>query len=102
MWGSELAEAQRKINAKYLYNKVHDAESIINMMKYLAAADKQRNRQEATAPENSKTANMVNLGIERLQKLVQQPPSDYSSTDRDDESAMAETSDSESSVETHY
>ena len=24
-WGSELAEAYRKIKAKYLYNKVHDA-----------------------------------------------------------------------------
>ena len=34
---------------------------IINMMIYLAAADKQRNRQEATAPENSETVNMVNL-----------------------------------------
>ena len=25
-WGSELAESQRKIKAKYLYNQVHDAE----------------------------------------------------------------------------
>ena len=49
-WGSELAEAQRKIKAKYLYNKVHDANLIIDMMSYLAAADEQRNRQEATAP----------------------------------------------------
>ena len=54
---------QRKIKAKYLYNKVHDADSIIDMMKYLAAADEQRNQQEATAPENSETANRVNLGI---------------------------------------
>ena len=65
-WGSELAEAQRNIKAKYLYNWVHDAESIIDMMVFLAAADEQCNRQEATAPENNKTANMVNLGIERL------------------------------------
>ena len=49
-WGSDLAEAQRKIKAKYLYNKFHDADSIIDMVIYLAAADKQRNRQEATAP----------------------------------------------------
>ena len=62
-WGSNLAEAQRKIKAKYLYNKVQDSDSIINTMKYLAAADEQRNCQEATAPENSKTENMVNLGI---------------------------------------
>ena len=97
--GSELAEAQRKIKAKYLYNKVHDADSIVNMMKYLAAADEQRNHQEATVLEKSETANMVNLGIERLKQLVQQPPSEYACTDRDDESTMAATSDSKSSVE---
>ena len=39
------------------------------------------------------------LGIKRLQQLVQQPPSEYASTDHDDESAMAATSESESSVE---
>ena len=71
-------------------------------MRYMAAADEQRNLQEATEPENRKTANMVNLGIEWLQQLVQQPPSDYASTDRNYESVMAETSDSESSVETRY
>ena len=64
-------------------------------MKYLAAADEQHNRQEATAPENSETANMVNLGINRMQQLVQQPSSNYASTDRDDESVMAATSESE-------
>ena len=90
-WGSELAEAQCKIKAKYLYNRVNDADSIIDMMIYLTAADEQRNRQEATAPEKSETANMVNLGIKRLQKLVQQPLSEYASTDRNDESAMAAT-----------
>ena len=42
---------------------------------------------------------MVNLGIERLKKLVQQPPSNYASTDRDDESVMAATSESEILVE---
>ena len=81
-WGSELSEAKRKIKAKYLYNRVHDAELIIDMMIYLAAADEQRNHQEATAPENSKTSNTANIGIERLQQLVQQPPSEYASTDR--------------------
>ena len=69
-WGSELVEAQRKIKAKYLYNRVHDADSIINMMIYLAAADEQRNHQEAKSPENSETANMVNLGIEQMQQLL--------------------------------
>ena len=98
-WGSDLAEAQRKIKAKYLYKKVHDADYITDMMKYLAAVDEQQNRQEATAPENSETANMVNLGIECLQQLVQQPTSDYASTDSDDKSVMAATSDNKSLVE---
>ena len=44
---------------------------------------------------------MVNMGIERLQKLVQQPPSEYASTNRDKESAMAATN-SENSAETRY
>ena len=100
-WGYELPEAQRKINAKYLYNRVHDADSIIEMMIFLAAADKQCNHQEAIAPENRETANMVNLGIERLQQLVQQLTSKYASTDRDYESVMVAT-DSKSSLETRY
>ena len=100
-WGSELAEAQLKIKAKYLYNRVHDAEMIIGMMIFLAAADEQCNCQEATAPENNETANMVNLGIERLQQLVQQPPSEYASTNCDKESKMAVT-DSNISAETRY
>ena len=97
-WGSEMAEAQLKIKSKYLYNKVHDAKSIVAMMKYLDAADKQRNCQEATAPE-TETANMVKLGIELLQHLVHQPPSEYASNDRDDDSAMSEMLESKSSVE---
>ena len=100
-WGSKLLEAQRKIKATYLYNRVHNADSIIDMMSFLAAADEQRNRQEATAPENNETTNMITMGIERLQKLIQQPPSDYASTDCDEESAMA-TTDSESSAVTRY
>ena len=82
-WGLKLAEAHRNIKAKYLYNQVHDAELIIDMMVFLAAADEQRNRQEAKAPENNETANIVNLGIDQLQQLVQQPLSEYASTDRD-------------------
>ena len=69
------------------------------MMKYLAAADEQRIRQEAMAPENSETAIMVNLGIDLLQHLVQQQPYDYVSTDCDAKSVMAETSDSKSLVD---
>ena len=46
---------------------MHDADSIINMVKYRAAADEKCNRQEAIAPEINKTANMVDLGIERMQ-----------------------------------
>ena len=99
--GSELAKAKRKIKAKYLYNQVNDSELIINIMIFLAAADEQRNRQEATAPENNETDNMVNMGIDWLQQLVQQPPSEYASTNRDEESVMA-ANDSEISAETRY
>ena len=53
-WGSELAEAQRKIKSKYLYNWIHDAELIIDMMIFLVAGDEQRNCQEATALETMK------------------------------------------------
>ena len=70
-------------------------------MCFLAAADEQRNFQEATAPENNKTSNMVTMGIERMQQLVQKPPSDYASTNRNNKSAMAAT-DSERSAETRY
>ena len=100
-WGSELAEAQRKIKARYIYNRVHDADSIINMMSFLAEADEQRNCQEVTAPENNEAANMVAMGIDWLQQFFQKLPSDYASTDRDKESALAST-DSESSAETRY
>ena len=72
-WVSEIAEAQKKVKAKYLYNKVHDANSIIVMMTYLASAEKQRNRQEATDPEETENVNMFSMGIELLQQLVQQP-----------------------------
>ena len=34
---------------------------------------------------------MVNLGIEWLQMLVKKPPSDYTSTNRNEKSAMAAT-----------
>ena len=67
-------------------------------MNYLAATDEQQNRQEETVPENNETANMVNLGIERLKQLVQQP-SEYASANRNDESEMAAMLDSKSSVE---
>ena len=60
-------------------------------MSFLAAADEQRNHQEATSPKNNETANMVTMGIDILQQLVHQPPSDYASTDRDKESALAAT-----------
>ena len=98
-WRSKLAEVQRKIKSKYLYNRVHDADSIIDVMSFLAVADEQRNFQEATTPENNKTANMVTMGFEWFQQLVQQPSSEYTSTNWDEESAMVATN-SESSAET--
>ena len=52
-WGSELAEAQRKIKSKYLYNWVHDAESVIDMMIFWqqrtnSAIARRRQRQKTT------------------------------------------------------
>ena len=45
---------------------------------------------------------MVNLGIERLKQLVQQPPSDYASINCKEESAMAANFNNESLAETRY
>ena len=73
MWRSETTEVHQKSKAKYMYNKVHDADSIIVMMTYLASADEKQKRQEATAPGETEKANMIRMGIERLQQLVQQP-----------------------------
>ena len=39
-------------------------DSINVMMKFLAAADEQRNRQKATAPEDREKENLVSMGIE--------------------------------------
>lgn len=97
-WGTELAEAQRKIKAQYSYNHVHDSTSIKVMMKLLAAADEQRNRKEAAAPDDGEKANLVGMGIDRLQQLLQNPSDGYASESAA-ESALAATSDSESSAE---
>ena len=45
---------------------------------------------------------MVNLCIKRLQQLVQQLPSEYTSTNRNEKSAMEATPDIKSSVEMRY
>ena len=74
-WGSEIAKAQRKSKAKYLYKKLHDTDSIIVVITYLALAEEKRNRQEATAPEETEKVNIVSMGIERLQQIVR--PFDY-------------------------
>ena len=68
-----------KNKSKVLVQKVYDADYIIVMMTYLASADEQRNCQEATAPEKTEKANMVSMGIEHLQHLVQQPLEIYAS-----------------------
>ena len=69
------------------------------MMTYHASPDKQYNRQEATAPEETEKVNIVRMGMERLQQLVKQPLERYASGEIGDESAMAATSDSESSAD---
>ena len=56
-------------------------------------------RTAATAPEEKEKANMVSMGIERLQQIVQQPTERYASEQTGDESAMSETLDSDISAE---
>ena len=69
------------------------------MMTYIASEDEQWNRQEATSLEETEKSNVVSMGIERLQQLVQQPMERYASEETGDNGAMASTSDSESSAE---
>ena len=89
--GTEIMEAQRKIKAAYKYDHRHDDASIKEVMKHLATADEQRDRAAVAAP-----AGFANLVTTKLKELVAGSEGEYTS---DEESAMAATSDSESSVE---
>ena len=90
--GTEIAEAQRKINAVYAYNRAHNDASIKLMMKEISTADKQR---EGTAISGT-TGGIANMVTERLQQMVMEAGEETS--DLEEESAMAATSESDSSV----
>ena len=91
--GTEIMEAQRKIKASYKYDHCHDDDSIKEIMRRLATADEQRDRAAVAAPTG-----FANLVTDKLKELVDVSDSDPVFTS-DDESAMAATSDSESSAE---
>jgi len=108
--GTEIMEAQRKIKAAYKYDHRHDDASIKDIMKKLATADEQRDRAAVAAPAgfaNLVTAKLKGLktgsNMDELRRLVAgTEESDGSSKmfTSDEESAMAATSDDDSSVET--
>ena len=91
--GTEILEAQRKIRAMYAYNHAHNDASIKDMMKEIATADEQRDRAEILGP----TGGLSNMVTERLHQMVMEAGQETS--DSEEESAMAATSESEISVE---
>ena len=89
-WGAEISVAHRKIVSKYRYNHSHDADSIRDVLQILATADAERDRRKSKAP--GELADMVSQGMTRIQKLVQQQPSEPKyQLDSDEESANAAT-----------
>ena len=91
--GTDIAEAQRKIRAMYKYNHAHNDASIKLVMKDIATVDEQRDRTVISGP----TGGMANMVTERLQKMVMEAGEETSNSE--EESAMAATSESDSSVE---
>jgi hypothetical protein len=57
-WGQEFCAAMAAIRKKYAYNHVHDATSLVFILKELAGADELRTMKLAPAPNTSK-ANAV-------------------------------------------
>ena len=77
----------------YAYNHAHNDVSIKDMMKEIATADEQSYR----AAISGLTRGIANLVTERLQQMVMEAGEQTS--DLEEESAMAATSESDSSVE---
>jgi phosphotransferase system HPr-like phosphotransfer protein len=92
--GTEIREAQRKIKASYKYDHSHNDASIKEIMKRLATADEQRDRATIAAPTG-----FANLVTDKLKELVAGTEESDTIFSSDEESAMAATSDSESSAE---
>ena len=92
-WGGEFRDAMRSIRREFTYNKVHDAASCFDIMKFLAAADEARDLRKAKSP--SGMANAVEEGLSYLGALVDSQHGEQSTYGE----AYATTSDSESSAE---
>lgn len=88
-WGREFQPAMQTIRRKYKYNHCHDSTSLTDILAELTMVDTVRNLQEAPEP-TMESANAVAESVSLLQQLLQSNK-DY------EESAMAATSDSESS-----
>ena len=54
-WGGEFRDLMRSIRREFTYNKVHDALSCFDIMKFLAAADEARNLRKAKSPSGMAT-----------------------------------------------
>ena len=93
MWGGEFRDAMRSIRREFTYNKVHDASSCFDIIKFLAAADAARDIRKAKSP--SGMANAVEEGLNYLGALVDSQHGDQSTYDE----AYTTTSDSKLSTE---
>ena len=92
-WGGEFRDAMRSIRRDFTYNKVHNAASCFEIMKFLAAADEAHDLCKEKSP--SGMANAVEEGLNYLGALVDSHHGDQSTNVE----AYATTSDSESSAE---
>ena len=77
----------------YKYNHAHNDASIKLVMKDIATVDEQRDRAAISGP----TGGMANMVTERLQQMVMEAGEETSNSE--EESVMAATSESNSSVE---
>ena len=82
----------QSIHREFTYNKVHDASSCFDIMKFLAVADEARDLRKAKS--TSGMANTAEEGLNYLGALVDSPRGEQSTYGE----AYATTSDSESSA----
>ena len=75
-WGGAFRDAMRSIRCEFTYNKVHDASSCFDIMKFLAAADEARDIHKAKS--HSVMANAVEESVKYLGALVDSQHGDQS------------------------
>ena len=92
-WGGEFRNAMQFIRREFTYNKVHDASSCFDIMKFLAAVNEARNLRKAKSPSGMENA--VKEVLNSLGALVDSQHGDQSTYGE----AYATTSYSESSAE---